>query len=160
MRGGHVCAGASCTTGCEPVLIRERAGWGWIDWTVLADGSLPERPHWIAVLIPIATRAQRLALRWPARRPARRIRLGSVTARTATAVALALSLAAATLAIIHRVPFSIVLPAAALTPLLVEYLSDPLDARASGHVRIVDAEAAERPPVGRLCPRVCGDPTV
>ncbi|MFF3468821.1 hypothetical protein ACWCQN_46055 [Streptomyces sp. NPDC001984] len=140
MRGGHVCA--SCTSGCEPVLIRERAEWGWIDWTVPADGSLPERPHRIAVFTPIATRAQRLALRWLARRPARRIRLGSVTARTATAVALALSLAAATLAIIHGVPISIVLPVAALTPLLVEYLSDPLDARASGHVRIVDAETA------------------
>ncbi|MGW5250432.1 hypothetical protein ACWEQN_43110 [Streptomyces sp. NPDC004129] len=142
VRGGHVCCGPSCTVGCEPVLIRERTGWGWIDWTVPADGSLPERPHRIAVFTPIATRAQHIALRWLARRPARRIRIGPVTVRPATAVALALSLAAATLTITQGVPLSIVLPAAALAPLLVERLSDPLDARASGHVRIVETEAA------------------
>jgi hypothetical protein len=142
VRGGHVCCGPSCAVGCEPVLIRERAGWGWIDWTVPDDGSLPERPHRIAVFTPIATRPQRLVMRWLARRPGRRIRLGWVTLRTATAVVTTLSLAAATLAIIHGVPFSIVLPAAALAPLLVEHLPDQLDVRASGHVRIVDADAA------------------
>ncbi|MDT0468460.1 hypothetical protein [Streptomyces gibsoniae] len=113
-----------------------------MDWTVPADGSLPERPYRIAVFAPIATRAQHLALGWLARRPARRIPLGLVAVRIATAVALALSLAAVTLALTHGVPLSIVLPAAALTPLLVERLSDRLDVRASGHVRIVDADAA------------------
>ncbi|MGW5482623.1 hypothetical protein [Streptomyces sp. NPDC004008] len=142
VRGAQVCCGPSCTVGCEPVLIRERTGWGWIDWTVPADGSLPERPHRITVFTPIATLAQHLALRWLARRPARRIRLASVTVRTATAVALVLSVAAAALAITHGVAIGIVLPAAALAPLLVERLSDRLDARASGHVRIVEAEAA------------------
>jgi hypothetical protein len=34
VRGGHVCFDAACTGDCEPVLIRERTGWGWIDWTV------------------------------------------------------------------------------------------------------------------------------
>ncbi|MET8956061.1 hypothetical protein [Streptomyces sp. NPDC004533] len=113
-----------------------------MDWTVPADGSLPERPHRIAVFTPIATRAQHLALRWLARRPARRIRLGSVTVRLPTAVALALSLAAATLALTHGAPLSIVLPTAASTPLLMKHLLDRLDVRASGHVRIVDADAA------------------
>jgi hypothetical protein len=142
VRGGHVCCGPSCTVGYEPVLIRVRTGWGWIDWTVPADGSLPERPHRIAVFTPIATRAQYLALRWLAQRPARRIRLAPVTVQSATAAALALSLAAATLAITHGAPISIVLPATALAPLLAERLSDPLDARTSGHVRIVETEAA------------------
>jgi hypothetical protein len=142
VHGGHGCADAPCTTGCEPVLIRERTAWGWIDWTVPADGSLPERPHRITVFTSIATRAQHLALRRPARRGARRIRVGPVTLRTATAVVAALSLAAATLTIIHGVPFSIVLLAAALAPLLVEHLADPLDIRAHERGRIVQAEAA------------------
>ncbi|MFF1810736.1 hypothetical protein ACFVXW_16670 [Streptomyces sp. NPDC058251] len=144
VRRGHVCCGSGCAAGCEPVLIRERAGWGWIDWTVPADGSLPEQPHRIAVFTPIATRPQRLGLRWLARRPAHRIRLGPVTVRPATAVVTALTLVAATLALMHGVCFSIVLPAAALAPLLVEHLPDRLDARAGGHVRIVEAEAACR----------------
>ncbi|WP_246113600.1 hypothetical protein [Streptomyces montanus] len=144
VRDGHVCCGSGCAAGCEPVLIRERTGWGWIDWTVPADGSLPEQPHRIAVFTPIATHSQRLSLRWLARRPAHQIRLGPVAVRTATAAVAALTLLAATLAIIHGVPFSIVLPAAALAPLLVEHLPDPLDARASENVRIVEAEAACR----------------
>ncbi|WP_455357115.1 hypothetical protein [Streptomyces sp. SYSU K217416] len=144
MRDGHVCCGSGCAAGCEPVLIRERTGWGWIDWTVPADGSLPEQPHRIAVFTPITTCSQRLSLRWLARRPAHRIRFGSLTVRTAAAVVAALTLLAATLAIIHGVPFSVVLPAAALAPLLVEHLTDPLDARASENVRIVEAEAACR----------------
>jgi hypothetical protein len=109
-----------------------------------ADGNIPERPHRIAVLTPIATRAQHLGLRWLARRPARRIGLGSVSMRTSTAVVAALSLAAATLAIIHSVPVSIVLPTAALVPLLAEHLPGPLDARAFENVRIVEDEAACR----------------
>ncbi|MFE9976224.1 hypothetical protein ACFYRD_37340 [Streptomyces hirsutus] len=144
VHGGHVCCGAGCAAGCEPVLIRERAGWGWIDWSVPADGSLPEQPHRIAVFTPITTRSQRLGLRWLARRPAHRIRLGPMTVRPATAVVTALTLIAATLAVMHGLPFSIVVPAAALAPLLVEHLPEQLDARAGENVRIVEAEAACR----------------
>ncbi|MFI9601431.1 hypothetical protein ACIHCX_16400 [Streptomyces sp. NPDC052043] len=144
VRSGHVCCGSRCAAGCEPVLIRERTGWGWIDWTVPADGSLPEQPHRVAVFTPIATRSQRLSLRWLARRPAHRIRLGPVTVRPATTVVTALTLAAATLALMHGVPLSIVLPAAALAPLLVEHLPDRLDTRAGEHARIVEVEAACR----------------
>ncbi|MFD3503128.1 hypothetical protein ACFWWT_38160 [Streptomyces sp. NPDC058676] len=114
VRGGHVCCGSDCAAGCEPVLIRERTGWGWIDWTVPADGSLPEHPHRIAVFTPLTTRPQRLALRWLARRPAHRIRLVTVAIRPATTVVTALTLVAAALALMHGVPLSIVLPAAAL----------------------------------------------
>ncbi|MEU3795998.1 hypothetical protein AB0F07_40550, partial [Streptomyces fructofermentans] len=127
---------------CEPVLIRERTGWGWIDWTIPADGSLPQQPHRMAVFTPIATRYQRLGLRCLARRPAHRMRLGQLTVRPATAAVTALTLAAAALALLHRIPLSIVLPAAALAPLLTEHLPDRLDARAQERVRIVDAEAA------------------
>jgi hypothetical protein len=81
LRGGHVCCGAQCAKGCGPVWIRERTGWGWIDWTVPADGSLPHEPDRIAVFSPLVNRAQRLALRWLARRPAHRIRLGPLAAR-------------------------------------------------------------------------------
>ncbi|WP_406469853.1 hypothetical protein [Streptomyces sp. NBC_01615] len=144
VHGGHVCCGSGCANGCEPFLIREQAGWGWIDWSVPADGSLPEQPHRIAVFTPIATRSQRLGLRWLARRPAHRIRLGPVTVRPATAVVTALTMIAATLAIMHGLPFSIVVPAAALAPLLVEHLPERFDARASENVRIVQAEAACR----------------
>jgi hypothetical protein len=144
VRGGHVCCGSGCAAGCEPVLIRERAGWGWIDWTVPADGSLPEQPHRMAVFTPIATRSQRISLRWLARRPAHRVRLGKVTVRPATAVVTALTLVVAALALMHGVPFGIVVPAAALAPLLVEHLPDRLDARAGENARIVEDEAACR----------------
>lgn len=144
VRGGHVCCGFGCAADCEPVLIRERTGWGWVDWTIPADGSLPEQPHRVAVFTPIATRSQRISLRWLARRPAHRIRLGKVTVRPATAVVTALTLVAAALALMHGVPFSIVLPAAALAPLLAEHLPDRLDPRAGESARIVEAEAACR----------------
>lgn len=144
VRGGHVCCGSNCAAGCEPVLIRERTGWGWIDWTVPADGSLPEQPHRIAVFTPIATGPQRRALRWLARRPAHRIRLGKVTVRLATTVVTALTLVVAAFALMQGVPFSIVLPAAALASLLVEHLPDRLDTRAGENARIVEDEAACR----------------
>ncbi|MFI6359732.1 hypothetical protein ACIBJF_45830 [Streptomyces sp. NPDC050743] len=50
-----------------------------------------------------------------------------MTVRIATAVALALGLAAAAVAITHGVPVSIVLPAAVLALLVVEYLFDRLE---------------------------------
>ncbi|MEU8868015.1 hypothetical protein [Streptomyces umbrinus] len=144
VRGGHVCCGSHCAAGCEPVLIRERTGWGWIDWTIPIDGSLPEQPYQVAVFNPIATRSQRISLRWLARRPAHRIRLGNVTVRPATAVVTALTLVAAALALMHGVPLGIVLPATALAPLLVEHLPDRFDTRAGENARIVEAEAACR----------------
>ncbi|MCT9010310.1 hypothetical protein [Streptomyces rhizosphaerihabitans] len=142
VRGSHACTG--CAAGCEPVLIREQTGWGWIDWNVPVDGSLPEQPHRIAVFTPIATRMQRLCLRWLARSSAHRIRLDPVAVRTTTAAVAALALPAAVLAILHGVPFAIVLLAAALAPLLVEHSSNPLKARAGENVWIVEAEAACR----------------
>ncbi|MDR6980091.1 hypothetical protein J2X68_006829 [Streptomyces sp. 3330] len=144
VRGGHVCCGSDCAANCEPVLLRERTGWGWIDWTVPADGSLPEHPHRVAVFTPVATRPQRLALRWLARRPAHWIGLGTVTVRSATIVVTAFILMAVALALMNGVPLSIVLPAAALAPLLAEHLPDRLDARAGESARIVETEAACR----------------
>ncbi|MFC8664030.1 hypothetical protein [Streptomyces sp. NPDC057199] len=144
VRGGHVCCGSYGAAGCEPVLIRERTGWGWIDWTVPADGSLPEQPRRVAVFNPVATWCQRIGLGWLARRSAHRIRLGNVTARPATAVVTALTLVAAALALMHGVPLGIVLPAAALAPLLVEHLPDRFDTRAGESARVVEAEAACR----------------
>ncbi|MFD5805894.1 hypothetical protein [Streptomyces sp. NPDC127020] len=145
LRDGHICCGAQCAKGCEPVLIRERTGWGWIDWTVPADGSLPQQPDQIAVFSPVTTRAQRLGLRWLARRPAYRIHLGPLAVRPATAVVTVLALMTATLATLHGgVPLSITVPAAALAPLLVEHLSDVLDARAGENARIIDAGPACR----------------
>ncbi|MFI1294238.1 hypothetical protein ACH4VM_38650 [Streptomyces sp. NPDC020792] len=67
-----------------------------------------------------------------------------MTVRPATTVVTALTLAAATLALMHGVPLSIVLPAAALPPLLVEHLPDRLDTRAGENARIVEVEAACR----------------
>ncbi|MFF3617269.1 hypothetical protein [Streptomyces sp. NPDC002580] len=144
MRGGHACSGSHCAASCEPVLIREQTGWGWTDWSVPADGSLPEQPHRIAVFTPTTTPTQRLCLRLLARSPAHRIRLGPTAVRTATAAVVVLAVLAAALAALHGVPLGIVLPAAALAPLLVEYLSDPLEARLGENVRIVKAEAACR----------------
>ncbi|MFF8574044.1 hypothetical protein ACF06L_22790 [Streptomyces sp. NPDC015408] len=147
LRGGHICCGADCGKGCEPVLIRERTGWGWIDWTVPADGSLPQQPDRIAVFSPVTTCAQRLGPRWLARRPAYRIRirLGPLAVRPATAAVTALALMTATLATLHGgVPLSITVPAAALAPLLVEHLPDVLDARAGENARIIDAGPACR----------------
>ncbi|MGW8745927.1 hypothetical protein [Streptomyces sp. NPDC055794] len=145
LRFGHICCGADCGRGCEPVLIRERTGWGWIDWTVPADGSLPQQPDRIAVFSPVTTRAQRLGLRWLARRPAYRIRLGPLAIRPATAAVTVLALMTATLATLHGgVPLSISVPAAALAPLLVEHLPDVLDARAGENARIIGAGPACR----------------
>ncbi|MGI5397065.1 hypothetical protein [Streptomyces sp. CA-251251] len=110
-----------------------------------ADGSLPEQPDRIAVFSPVTTRAQRLGLRWLARRPARRIGPEALAVRPAAAAVSVLALIAATLATLRSsVPLSIILPAAALAPLLVEHLPDVLDARASENARILDAGPACR----------------
>ncbi|MFE6020785.1 hypothetical protein ACFQ6O_29935 [Streptomyces sp. NPDC056441] len=139
-RDGHVCGDA----GCDPVLIRERTRWGWADWTVSVDGSLPDRPYRVAVFAPTATRTQRLGLRWLARRPGRRIEIGAVPVRTSTIVTAILSVVVATAAALHAVPLSIVLSAAALATMLVEHLPDRLDDRAGENIRIVEDEAACR----------------
>ncbi|WP_254401310.1 hypothetical protein [Streptomyces sp. AC555_RSS877] len=67
-----------------------------------------------------------------------------MTIRPATTVVTALTLVAAALALMYSVPLSIVLPAAALAPLLVEHLPDRFDTRAGEHARIVEDEAACR----------------
>lgn len=84
LRSGHICTGV-CSTACEPVLVHERTPWGWLAWTVPADGSPPKIPHQIGVLNPTATRIQRLAPRWLTRPPARRIALGTVSGRLSAA---------------------------------------------------------------------------
>ncbi|MEU1264570.1 hypothetical protein ABZ473_21245 [Streptomyces cellulosae] len=144
LRSGHICCGAGCPDACEPVLIRERTLWGWIDWTVPADGSLPQEPDRIAVFSPVASRAQRLGLRLLARRPAHRLSFGPLVLRPATATATVLTLIAAALATRHGIPLSIVFPAAALAPLLAEHLPDVLDTRAAENARILGAGPACR----------------
>ncbi|MDT7847479.1 hypothetical protein [Streptomyces justiciae] len=73
LRRGRVCADTACAGLCEPALVYERTGWGWLAWTVPDDGSLPQRPQQIGILAPKATMTQRLAMRWLTRRPATRI---------------------------------------------------------------------------------------
>jgi hypothetical protein len=107
MRGGHACPDLGCTAACEAVLIREHTGWGWIEWSVPADASLPPQPHRIAVFTPTTTPTQRLCLRLLARSPAHRIRLGPVAVRTATAAVVVLAVLAAALAALHGVPCGI-----------------------------------------------------
>ncbi|SNX55668.1 hypothetical protein SAMN06272735_0082 [Streptomyces sp. TLI_55] len=55
---------------CEPALVVERTGWGRLAWTVPDDGTLPQHPQQVGVIIPDATLTQRLALRWLTRHPA------------------------------------------------------------------------------------------
>ncbi|MEU8952572.1 hypothetical protein [Streptomyces sp. NPDC048489] len=132
---------------CEPVLVYERARWGWLAWTIPGDGTFPDSPHHVGILTPDATRIQRLALRWLTRRPARRIALashipGSLRAWAAT-TALA-GLAAGLLSVSYGIAWDVVLPAVLLAPLLAEQLPEQLDARARRHMRTVDGEAAVR----------------
>ncbi|GAQ65438.1 hypothetical protein ACKI16_30075 [Streptomyces scabiei] len=142
---GHIYRETVCTISCEPVLVHERTGWGWLTWTVPADGSLPERPHRVGVLPPGATLTQRLAVRWLTRRPAHHIALTTAShasVRLSTAAVAAVSLFAALLAMSLGVAADVVLPAALLAPLLTEHLPGRLDHRAYGHVRSVEDGAA------------------
>ncbi|MBW8707597.1 hypothetical protein MBT84_48970 [Streptomyces sp. MBT84] len=143
-RTGHLCCGTWCTQTCEPVLIRERTCWGFVDWTVPAGDRLPERAHCIGVLIPAATRLQRLALRWLSRRPAQRLPLLSVSVRCSAAAVAVLGLVAAAAAISHGTSVGVAVPLLLLMPLLTEHVSDRLDARAGEHVRTVEGDAACR----------------
>ncbi|KRD17938.1 hypothetical protein [Streptomyces sp. Root264] len=146
VRGGHICCGSGCARDCEPVLVRERTGWGWIDWNVPADGSLPQQPHRIAVFAPKADPFLRLGLRLLARRPAHHICLGQMTVATATATAVlaAFTLAASALVLLHGLPLVTALSMAASAPLLVPRLPGALDARAGEHARVAEAEPACR----------------
>lgn len=152
LRSGHAFRRAGRPEGCEPVLIRERTGWGWIDWTIPADGSLPRQLAGIAVFSPLVSRAQRHRLRWLARPPARRICPGPLALQPVTAAVTALALIAATPATLHGIPVSIALPAVALAPLLAEHLPEVLDARAAENARVVGARAPLPlpPPPGHL----------
>ncbi|MGW5657228.1 hypothetical protein [Streptomyces humi] len=144
-RTGHI-RDDTCSAACEPVLVHEHTGWGFLAWTVPADGSSPANPHLVTVLAPSATRTQRLALRWLTRRPARLItadaRPGSPRL-SACAVAV-ISLLIGLIAISRGFPVSVALPAMLLAPLAVEYLPDRLDARARERVRTVEGAAACR----------------
>ncbi|MGK5695066.1 hypothetical protein ACSNOJ_19520 [Streptomyces sp. URMC 128] len=145
LRTGHV-RDSTCTAACQPVLVHERTSWGWLAWTVPADGTLPEVPHQIGVLTLSATRTQRLALRWLTRRPAQRIALDTVPGSlrfSAAAVAL-ITMIAGLFAIRHGVPIDVALPAMLLAPLLAEHLPGRMDARAEEHVRKVEGVNACR----------------
>jgi hypothetical protein len=142
---GHVCSDTTCTGTCEPALVHERTGWGWLTWTVPGDGTLPDVPRQIGVLAPGATLKQRLALRWLTRHPAHRIALTATSPaslRFSTVLVGIISLFAALSALSHGVPTDVVLPAMLLAPLLAEALPDRLDDRAREHVRIVEGDAA------------------
>ncbi|MEU0899809.1 hypothetical protein [Streptomyces massasporeus] len=139
LRTGHV-RDSTCSAACQLVLVHERTSWGWLTWTVPADGTLPEVPHQIGVLTPFATRTQRLALRWLTRRPAQRIAFATVPGSlrlSAAAVAL-ISVIVGLFAMRHGVPIDVALPAMLLAPLLAEHLPGRLDARADEHVRKVE----------------------
>ncbi|MGW1055545.1 hypothetical protein [Streptomyces sp. NPDC002521] len=145
LRTGHVCRNTACTGTCEPALVHERTRWGWLAWTVPADGTLPEHPQQIGVLTPGATRTQRLAMHWLTRRPAIRIaltRTSPVSLRLSAAAVGIISLFAALFALNHGIPADTVLPAMLLTPLLTEHLPERLDERAGEHVRMVEHAAA------------------
>ncbi|MGW3651663.1 hypothetical protein [Streptomyces sp. NPDC000878] len=129
----------------EPYLVHERTEWGWIAWTVPDDGGTPEQPHRIGILPPSATRADRLAMRWLARRQAGRFALhtripGSLS-YCATVVAV-IACIAAFHAIAHGVPLGIAVPAGLLAPLLADRLPGWLDARAGRRVRMAEGVPA------------------
>ncbi|MFI6567122.1 hypothetical protein [Streptomyces sp. NPDC050534] len=141
LRTGHL-PGHTCTAACEPVLVVERTGWGWLAWPVPQDGGTPEHPQQMGVLTPAATRAQHLALRWLTRRPARHIARATLpgSVRLSTACAALFSLLTAVFAARHGLPIGVVLPAMFLAPLLAEHLPDRLDALSRDHVRTVDGD--------------------
>ncbi|RPF30270.1 hypothetical protein [Streptomyces sp. TLI_185] len=144
LRTGHV-RDHTCSAACEPVLVHERTPWGWLAWTVPGDGSPPQIPHRIAVLTPGATRTQRLALRWLARRPAQRIASDRAWSLRFSAAAVALvSLVVGLVAMSHQVPVDVALPAMLLAPLLAEHLPERLDSGARAHVHTVEGDDACR----------------
>ncbi|MGW2890625.1 hypothetical protein ACWDDN_36030 [Streptomyces griseoruber] len=129
----------------EPYLVHERTGWGWLAWTVPADGSMPERPHQIGVLPPSATWTDRLAARWLARRPAGRMALHATSPgslRYFAVVVAVIGCFAAFDAIARGVPLGIAVPVALLSPLLADHLPDRLDMRARRRVRVAHGAAA------------------
>ncbi|MCX4598250.1 hypothetical protein OG819_54910 [Streptomyces sp. NBC_01549] len=135
----------SSTAVDEPYLVHERTGWGWLSWTVPADGSMPERPHQIGVLPPSATWADRLAARWLARRPAGRMALHATSPgslRHFAVVVAVIGCFAAFDAIARGVPLGIAVPVALLAPLLADHLPDRLDMRARRRVRVAHGAAA------------------
>ncbi|WP_405969056.1 hypothetical protein OG496_00580 [Streptomyces sp. NBC_00988] len=129
----------------EPYLVHERTGWGWLAWTVPADGSMPEQPHRIGVLPPAATWADRLAARWLARRPAGRMALHATSRgslRYCAVVVAVIGCFAAVGAIARGVPLGIAVALALLAPLLADHLPDRLDMCARRRVRVTQGAAA------------------
>jgi len=147
LRRGHVCPGAGCAGVCEPALVVERTGWGWLAWTVPDDGTLPQLPHQVGVVTPGATLLPRLAVRWLTRHPATRIALtthGSASLRLSAMTVAAISLFAALYAVLSGITAVLVLPVVLLAPVLTERLPDGLDDRAARHVRRVEDAVACR----------------
>ncbi|WP_405914573.1 hypothetical protein [Streptomyces sp. NBC_00728] len=143
--GQIACDTGSSTAADEPYLVHERTGWGWLAWTVPADGSKPERPHQIGILPPSATRTDLLAARWLARRPAGRMALyatSSGSLRYSAVVVAVIGCFAAFGAVTRGVPLGIALPVALLAPLLADHLPDRLDLRARRRVRVTQGAAA------------------
>ncbi|MEW1648409.1 hypothetical protein [Streptomyces sp. NPDC091219] len=129
----------------EPYLVYERTGWGWLAWTVPADGSMLQQPYQIGVLPPSATWAARLAARWLSRRPAGRIALHATSRGSLRYAAVGVAVIgcfAAAGAIARGVPLGIAVPVVLLVPLLADHLPDRLDLRARRRVRVVQGEAA------------------
>ncbi|MFF5481031.1 hypothetical protein ACFY5C_27420 [Streptomyces sp. NPDC012935] len=144
LRTGHLCEG-TCSAARRLVLVHERTSWGWLAWAVPGDGTSPELPAQIGVLVPGATRTPRLAVRWLLRRPAHRIALAPASRaslRFSTTAVAAITLVAAPYALSRGIPVGLVMPAMLLAPLLTEHAPDRLDDRAGGHVRSVDGNAA------------------
>ena len=135
----------SCTAADELYLVHERTGWGWLAWTVPADGSMPEQPHEIGVLRPSATWADRLAVRWLTRRPAGRMALHATSRgslRYSAVMVAVIGCFAAVAAIARGAPLDIVVPVALLAPLLADHLPDRLDMHARRRVRVTHGAAA------------------
>ncbi|WP_234337129.1 hypothetical protein [Streptomyces xylophagus] len=143
--GRIACDTGSAGVAGEPYLVHERTGWGWLAWTVPADASMPERPFQIGVLPPRATWADRLAVRWLARRQAGRMALHATSRGSLRYFAVAVAVIgcfAAVDAIARGVPLGIAVPVALLAPLLADHLPDRLDLRARRRVRVVQGVAA------------------
>ncbi|MDV9178145.1 hypothetical protein R6V09_49490 [Streptomyces sp. W16] len=142
---GRIAYGTGSSGAQEPYLVHERTGWGWLAWTVPADGSMPERPHHIGVLPPSATWTDRLAARWLARRQAGRLALHATSRGSLRYFAVAVAVIgcfAAVDAIARGIPLGIAVPAALLAPLLADHLPDRLDLRARQRVRVIQGAAA------------------
>ncbi|MFD5814698.1 hypothetical protein [Streptomyces sp. NPDC127038] len=137
--------GGNNSPGIRPALVHESTRWGWLAWPVSANGSVPDQPLRIGILIPKATRWHCLALRWLTRHPVHRISIApGFRVRAAVAITTLACLPAALFAARYGLPWEVALPTLVLTPIVAEHLAAQMDARAGGYVRTVDGEASVR----------------